>query len=542
MAKAQKKSVSRKLDEQPVPIARPLLWMAAAGIVLACVLIYAQTGSHEFINYDDPNYVVTNTNVNRGLTAQGIRWAFTTFDFYYWQPLTWISHMLDVQMFGMNAGRHHLESAALHAVNAVLLLVALRLLTGCLWRSAFAAALFALHPLRVESVAWVAERKDVLSGLFWMLTLITYALYVRKPSRRGYAAVLAAFLCAVMSKPSVVTLPFVLLLLDWWPLNRMNSPAQFWPRLREKLPMLAVVAASSLWTFLGQQQMGATVSLNALPFYFRTWNALLSYVRYLGKFLWPADLGVLYPYGKISASEVLGAFLLLTIITALVIWRSRRSPYLATGWFWFAGAMVPMIGLAQTGVQAMADRFTYLPMIGLAILVSWGFGELFQNWNVPLPLRFGAGGLALGILSFASFIQTTHWKNSVTLFEHTIAATSNNDVMHLNLAGMYQDMGRLDLAAPHFEAALQIEPNNVEGRNLLAGLYLRKRDYAKAEQHLLTVLKVKPDHREARKQLAECYLQTGRREEARTELIRVLRESPNDFEARTKMILLDQRR
>ncbi|MBV6430962.1 MAG: hypothetical protein IANPNBLG_01084 [Bryobacteraceae bacterium] len=522
----------------PVPLPPRMFWMAAGGLVMACFLIYFQTGSHGFINYDDPNYVVGNVHVNRGVTAEGIAWAFRTFDFYYWQPLTWLSHMVDCGIFGVNAGPQHLESALLHAVNTVLLMLALRMLTGALWRSALAAGLFALHPLRVESVAWIAERKDVLSGLFWMLTLIAYAGWVKNRTKGRYAAMLAAFLGAVMSKPSVVTLPFVLLLLDWWPLKRMRTRADLAALATEKWPMFAIVAASSVWTFVGQRAMGATVSLTALPFYFRLWNGVLSYARYVGKFLWPADLGVLYPYGKIPVTTMLGALLLLTLITAGVLRRGSRSGYLAAGWLWFLGAMVPMIGVAQTGVQAMADRFTYLPMIGLSIMAAWGLGELCVRFRVPLVARFGGAGLLLGVLTFVSFLQTTHWRDSFSLFEHTVAVTRDNDVMHLNLAGLYEQGGNLDKAIEHFEAALRIEPNNVEARRLLAGVYLKRRDFADAERNLTMVLQKQPDHLGARKELAECYLLTGRREEAKLQLRRVLQAAPNDFEARSKLIML----
>ncbi|MCZ2151033.1 MAG: tetratricopeptide repeat protein [Bryobacterales bacterium] len=523
---------------EPVPLSPRLFWMAAGGLVMACFLIYSQTGAHGFINYDDPNYVVRNVHVNSGLTAEGIAWAFRTFDFYYWQPLTWLSHMLDCQIFGVTAGPQHLESALLHAINAVLLMLALRMLTGAPWRSALAAALFALHPLRVESVAWIAERKDVLSGLFWMLTLIAYAAWLKNRAKGRYAAMLAAFVCAVMSKPSVVTLPFVLLLLDWWPLKRMRTRAGLAALATEKWPMFAIVAASSIWTFIGQRAMGATVSLSALPFYFRLWNAVLSYVRYLGKFLWPADLGALYPYGKIPVTVMLGALLLLTLITAGVLRRGARSGYLVTGWLWFLGAMVPMIGLAQTGVQAMADRFTYLPMIGLSIIAAWGMGEICSRFRVPLPVRFGGAGLLLGILTFVSFLQTTYWRDSFSLFEHTVAVTRDNDVMHLNLAGLYEQGGNFDKAIRHFESALRIEPNNVEARHLLAGVYLKRKDYADAERNLTMVLLKKPDHLDARKELAECYIRTGRPEEAKLQLRRVLQAAPNDFEARSKLIML----
>ena len=471
------------------------------GLVLACVLIYAQTAGHGFINYDDPNYLLNNVKINRGVSAEGLLWAFTSFDFYYWQPLTWISHMLDCQLFGLNAGPHHLMSLALHAANVALLFLALLRLTGAPGCSAFAAGLFGLHPLRVESVAWAAERKDVLSGLFWMLTLLAYSHYARRPERRRFLLVFAAFLGAVMSKPSVVTLPFVLLLLDAWPLRRLQSVADLRARAIEKLPLFAIIAAASLLTFVGQDRMGATVSLKALPFWFRIWNAIVSYVDYLAMTIWPVNLGVLYPYSKISGAEMASALLLLLAISGFVIWRRGSSPYLFTGWFWYAGALVPMIGLAQTGVQARADRFTYLPSIGLAIMVSWGLAEIASRLRVPFPLRAGVVGLVLGLLSFVSLVQTTRWKDSFTLFEHTVKVTRDNDVMHLNLADLYQQRRDLAKALPHYEAALRIEPTNIGARRLYAGALAMAGRTQEARQQFELVLQRDPNDSESRMQL-----------------------------------------
>lgn len=548
MAKPAKKSSPRPAAPAAPPAAAaslpviprlptPLFAAIAIFLAAATILIYAQTAFHEFINYDDPNYLITNSNVNRGLTLGGIVWALRTFDFYYWQPLTWISHMIDCQLFGLKPGGHHVVSLFFHAVNAVLLQWALFRLSGNFGRSCFAAGLFALHPLRVESVAWAAERKDVLSGLFWILTMLAYAAYVRHSTRRNYWLVFAAFLAAVMSKPSVVTLPFVLLLLDYWPLKRLRAVADLRPLLREKLALFAVIAASSLWTFFGQQKIGATVSLKALPFWFRTWNAATSYVDYLASFVWPAKLGVLYPYDKIPAAEFVTSLLLLAALSGFVLWRARQSGYLLTGWLWFLGAMVPMIGLAQSGLQARADRFTYLPMIGLAIVVSWGLAEVLRQ--VPLPFRFGAAGLLLGVLTFVSFLQTTHWKNSFTLFEHTIRVTQDNDVMHLNLAGLYQERNELDKAIPHFEAALRIEPTNGEAHFLVGGLLMRKGDYLAAIEHFRKVLELDAARVDARKQLAEAYFVLQRKAEAMREYQIILQQVPSDFEARSRLMMMN---
>lgn len=521
-----------------MPAAR-LLWMAALALVMGCLLIYFQTGGHDFINYDDPNYVITNRNVNSGLSIENVKWAFSSFAFYYWHPLTWISLMTDVQLFGPRPGPMHLVNMALHAANAALLLIALWLLTGALWRSIFAAALFAMHPLRVESVAWVAERKDVLSGLFWMLTLIAYARYAKTPSRKRYALVLAAFLGAVMSKPSVVTLPFVLLLIDWWPLVRWRTLSELGAMAKEKIPMFVVVAGVSVLTYVGQSIDGATVQLSALPLWYRVWNALLGYARYLGKFAWPADLGVLYPLGKMNGAEVFGAFVLLATITAVAVWQARKRGYLVTGWLWFLGVMVPMIGLAQSGLQSFADRFTYLPMIGLCIAVAWGVSELCNRTRVPVFARAGAGGLLLGILAFASMVQTSRWKDSISLFDHTIAVTKDNDVMHLNLAGLYDMRGEFDKSVQHFEAALQIEPANVEAHRLAGLVYWKKRDVPSAMRHFEAALKLKPDHTEARRGLADCLLAMGRKAEAQRELELLLKMNPGDVEARARLMMMN---
>jgi tetratricopeptide (TPR) repeat protein len=511
---------------------------AAVGIVVAVFFVYVQTASHEFINYDDPNYILRNRLVQAGITWEGLRWAFTTFDFYYWQPLTWVSHMLDCQLFGLDAGKHHLVSVLLHAVNAVLLLFALIALTRAPGPSAVAAALFALHPLRVESVAWAAERKDVLSGLFWMLTLLAYAKYAREKTVWRYWLVFAAFLGAVMSKPTVVTLPFVLLLLDWWPLGRIGSVSGFWACVREKWPLFALIAASSLWTFVGQKSMGAAVSLQALPFWFRLWNAVVSYADYLGKFVWPAGLGVLYPYGKIAGAEMGAALLLLLAITGFVVWRGRVSKYLVTGWFWYVGALVPMIGLAQTGLQARADRFTYLPMIGLAILAAWGLEEVASRLRVPVAVRAGAVSLVLGVLTFASFVQAMHWKNSFTLFAHTIAVTRDNDVMHLNLGDLYRQRRDWGRAIEHFEAALRIEPNNVEAHAIAGELYLQAGKVEGAVPHLEATLRLKPGHLGARKMLGRAYQAQGRADLAAEQFRQVLAVDPGDAEARAGLLMM----
>lgn len=548
--KSKRETQSRRQPQpepQPAALARTRsepsrFWFRLVCMALPVVAfsIYAQTAAYDFINYDDPNYVVRNEHVNRGLTWKGVQWAFRTFDFYYWQPLTWISHMLDCQLFGLDPGKHHLVNALLHAANALLALFAFFRLTSAFWPSAFLAGLFAFHPLRVESVAWIAERKDTLSGLFCFLTLLAYARYVRSPGAGRAVLVTAAFACGLMSKPSLVTLPFLLLLLDWWPLGRLHaSPSIIWPLVREKWLLFVLAAAAGVLTFLGQHRMGATVPLAALPVWFRFWNATVSYAKYIGKFLWPTDLGIVYPYGRIAGAEVAAAAALLLAISILALRQARRRGYMLTGWFWFVIAMVPMIGLAQTGVQAYADRFTYLPGIGLAMMLSWGAADWMSRVRAPRAAVAAGACLLLGALSLQSWRQAGYWRDSITLFTHTIAVTKDNDLMHLNLATIYEERGDIDRALVHFLEAARIEPKNVQTHHVIGTLYSRKREYEKAIPHFQAALKFHPAHLGARKELAEAFIRLGRIEEARQQLQRVLEYAPDDFEAKAKMMLID---
>ncbi len=541
MAKTRK-SKPAAAEPSPQPI-RPrneklLLAMAAFALVMACILIYAQTASHDFIRLDDTMYIHENRNVNTGLSLDNVFWALTTAKYYYWQPLTWISHMIDVQLFGLRAGPHHIVSVMWHCANSVLLLIALWRLTGSLWRSAIAAGLFALHPLRVESVAWIAERKDVLSGFFWMLTLIGYAWYARRPSRGRLYVVTALFALGLMSKPSVVTLPFVLVLLDYWPLRRWHTLEGCKAMLLEKTPMLVLSAVISLITFSGQRQMGAVITLESLPMYFRIWNGLVSYTRYLGKMIWPVDLGVMYPFGKIAPGALIGAIALLTLITVFAWLRRGKNPYLIVGWLWFLGAMVPMLGLAQAGTQALADRFTYLPMIGICIAVSWGLAALASRFRMPLPARAAVVGLLLGILSFLSLLQASRWKDSLTLFEHTLSVTKDNDMMLVNLAALKKQAGDLDRALELYEEVVRLEPTKTLIHLEAGTIAFRKGKNEQALRHFDAVLRIEPNNPSAMRGRADCLLAEGKKEEARTQLQELLRLWPNDVEARARLMMM----
>jgi tetratricopeptide (TPR) repeat protein len=412
-----------------------------------------------FVNYDDPDYVYENPAVLAGLTAEGARWAFTTGHAANWHPLTWLSHMADIELFGLRPWGHHLGSVLLHAINSALLLLALHAMTGSLWRSAFAAAVFALHPLRVESVAWVSERKDGLSGLFFMLTLLAYLQHVRRPRPLSLAGVSVLFALGLMAKPMLVTLPFVLLLLDAWPLGRARNGRAAWPGLvREKIPLLLLAAASCVITILVQQQGEAVRTLAELSWLHRSANALVAYAAYLGMTLAPLGLATPYPHpgAAISLPLAAAAGLLLAGISLTVFHLRRRAPCLLTGWLWYLGMLVPVIGLVQVGGQAWADRYTYLPQIGLLIMLAW---------SLPQPSRTGprralalAAGLVLLGLALLAWRQIGFWRDSVALHTRALACTARNSVALSNLGEALDRAGRTQEALACYEAAAAIAP------------------------------------------------------------------------------------
>ena len=360
-------------------------------------LVFGQTLWHDFINYDDPRYVYENTKITGGLSISGIAWAFTHIHSLNWHPLTTISHMLDCQLYGLKAGWHHFTNVLLHTVAAMLLFLALQQMTGAVWRSAFVAAVFAIHPLRVESVAWIAERKDVLSGVFFMLTLLAYVNYVRLPRIRGYLAVVFLFACGLMSKPMLVTLPFVLLLLDYWPLDRIKG--QLWKRVVEKIPLIALSAVSSVITFLVQK--GAVGQTEELPIFERINNAVVSYVLYIWQMLWPVNLAVFYPHpeNRLPLWEIVCCLLVVMCITVAAIALRKHRPYLLTGWLWYLGMLVPVIGLVQVGWQGRADRYTYLPQIGLYIAATWAVADLTILYRHQRAILSTAAILVIAALS-----------------------------------------------------------------------------------------------------------------------------------------------
>jgi tetratricopeptide (TPR) repeat protein len=475
-------------------------------LVVLTLVIYWQVGGHEFINYDDNVYITDNPNVRTGLTLDNIKWAFTTGYAVNWHPLTWLSHMLDVDLFGLNPKGHHLASVFFHAVNTILLFLVLKRMTGGLWQSAVVAALFALHPLHVESVAWASERKDLVSTLFWILTMWAYTIYVERKNVRYYLLVVLFLALGLMSKPMLVTLPFVLLLLDVWPLRRFelkgtedkkrkirgrsNTHLYSSANLRlvlEKLPLFGLVVASSAVTYLVQQSVAMTFG-QQFSFTLRLGNAFLSYIDYIRKMFWPSDLALLYVHRAMSPDwqvvmlpqwKVGLAFLVLVLVSVVAIRKVKRYPYLFVGWFWYVGTLVPVIGLIQVGEQALADRYTYVPLIGLFIAIVWGISDIAARRRIGRVPIVAASTFVLVALMILSWKQIGYWQSSVTIFENTIRATEVNPVAHYNLGYALHMQGKLNDAIPQYTEALRIVPFYTEAFNMLQLALLTQGDKAK---------------------------------------------------------------
>lgn len=482
----------------------------AGGFLVAAVL-FAYQGSLQngFVEFDDNEYVTGNAVVRSGIRGEGIWWAFTAFHSANWHPLTWLSHMLDCQVWGLNPAGHHLTSVILHAVNTILLLGLLHRMTGSFWRSWLVAALFALHPLHVESVAWVAERKDVLSGCFWVLTLSAYAAYVRNPTRARYWTVPALFALGLMAKPILVTLPFVLLLMDYWPLRR----ARGWATLvAEKVPLFVLSAASAVITVLAQQTLGAVVPIERASAWARLSNAAAAYLRYLGRAFWPLDLAVYYLLRPVPLRLVVASVLLLSAVSVWAVRERRRRPYLLVGWLWFLGTLVPVIGLVQVGSQAMADRYTYIPLIGLFVMVAWGVPDYLGGRLDRIRHVFVAGLLAA--LAWLTCVQVGYWRNSVVLFERALSIGGSNSLVHYNLGVALAKEGRNEEAIVHYREALRLWPNYLEARNNLGdALYARGR-LAEAEPEYREALRLKPDFAPAHNSLGVVLALQKRADEA----------------------------
>ena len=485
------------------------LLLAAIGF-----LIYAQLLHHQFIVYDDDAYVTENQHVKTGFTRENVIWAFTSGLTANWIPLTWLSHMLDCQLFDLKPQWHHFTNLLLHIINTLLLFAVLRQMTSALWQSAFVAAAFALHPLHVESVAWVSERKDVLSALFWILTMAAYLRYVRYTSIKWYLLTLLLFAMGLMAKPMLVTLPFVLLLLDYWPLDRfkVNGTARL---IREKIPFLVLSAVSSVITFLVQQSAGAVSKIESIPLLTRLANAFVSYMAYIEKMLWPSRLAVLYPYPVegLPMQRLVTAVLLLLGISFWVIHIAKNSRYLLVGWLWYLGTLVPVIGLIQVGNQSMADRYTYLPSIGIFIMIAWGISEISVKWRFRKILLCISSVAVLSAFSICTYFQLHYWQNSVTLFEHTIKVTRNNLLAYINLDNAYVELGRYNDAVEACKQAISIKPNYAKAHYNLSVAYIQLGRWQDAIEACEQAISIKPNYAKAYYSLGVAYGRLGRQQD-----------------------------
>jgi len=526
-------------------------------IVLATLSVYLPAKNFDFINYDDDMYVFHNPRVLGGLTLKNILWSLTATEAYNWHPLTWISHMGDIQLFGLNAGGHHLTSIGFHILNTVLLLIWLNTMTGEFWKSSFVAALFALHPLHVESVVWIAERKDVLCTFFCFLALLSYTYYCQNEKRQQYLLSLLFFICALMAKPMAVTLPFVFLILDYWPLKRfpevfsIKIPVHDKQALRhllvEKIPFI-VFSFLSCWITLAAQHR-AVVPVVAFPLIPRIANSLISYTEYLAKMACPFPLAFLYPHPRMFSLWKLTASLFVMLsISILTILKIRRRPWLAVGWFWYIGTLVPVIGLVQVGVQGYADRYTYIPLIGLFVMIAWQVPEMVQSWkHKTIALSVSAAGI-LSVLWVLTSLQIRHWENSITLFEHALKSTSRNFVAHNTLGISLAEKGNFNEAIMHFREAIRINPgfcdpyynlgaisftkgniqeaichfqdriacnpNSAYFYNLLAILYFELKQIDNAIIYYEKALKIRPDYVEAMTNLGIALALIGKTDES----------------------------
>jgi tetratricopeptide (TPR) repeat protein len=499
-------------------------WLTIGACIFLAVLtwiVFGQTLGHDFVNYDDPKYVYENTKITSGLSISGIGWAFTHIHSENWHPLTTISHMLDCQLYGLKAGVHHFTKALLHAIAVILLFLTLQHMTGAFWRSAFVAAVFAIHPLHVESVAWIAERKDVLSGVFFMLTLLAYVNYVRAPSVTRYLTVVLVFAFGLMSKPMLVTLPCVLLLLDYWPLKRIRGQTSEIRRqenllmlVAEKIPLIVLSAISSAITFLAQRYaIGWT---EQLPIRWRINNALATYVAYIWQMFWPANLAVFYPHSenRLPLWEIVLALAILIGITTAALALRKKRPYFIIGWLWYVGMLVPVIGLVQVGWQGRADRYTYLPQIGLYILITWAVADFTASWRRQREILSVGAVIIIGVLGWRAWIQTSYWRDSETLFNHALAVTANNDVAQNNLGIVLLQKGKLDEAISRLQTAVDLRPENAPAHNNLAKALLQKDQVADAMVHYRKLLEIQPENVETRNILGTVLIQQRRTREA----------------------------
>jgi tetratricopeptide (TPR) repeat protein len=511
-------------------------------LVVAVLAVYMQTVNHQFLSFDDEDYVTRNPHVASGITGKNIIWAFTSVHAANWHPVTWLSHMADAQFYGMNPRGHHLTNVVIHTITMLLLFLFLLSVTGALWKSFFVAALFGLHPLHVESVAWVAERKDVLSAFFWMLTLYVYCEYVAKPRPSLYIISLVCFALGLMSKPMLVTLPAVLLLLDFWPLGRYRvkdlppGQRQHWEQattlIREKIPFFVCSLLSIAVTIYAQHKGKAICDFDEISFTLRIGNALTSYISYIAKTFWPQDLSILYPlHLPIPVWQVISSLIILLLVSATAIRTGRRYPYLAVGWFWFLATLVPVIGLIQVGSQAMADRYTYIPLIGLFIIVAWGVPELTKGLRYHKGMLALLAGAVITVSAALTWQQLGYWQDNISLFRHSLRVTTGNYLIHYSLGVALADKGDLNAAILEYQAASRINPDFAPPHNNLGLAFASKGDLDTAIQEYRVALRIGPGNIKAHNNLGIAFARKGDLDAAIHEFQEALLVDPKNTQA-----------
>lgn len=517
-------------------------------LVISTLAVYWQVKNSAFV-FDDTLYITDNPHVQSGFTPESIKWAFNYSnrpDHTYWHPLTWFSHMLDCRLFALNPCMHHLDNLFFHIVNSLLLFIVFRRMTGTTWESAFVAALFALHPINVDSVAWIAERKNLLSTFFWLLTMLAYTRYSERPCILRYLPVFVAFALGLLAKPMLVTLPFVLLLLDYWPLKRIKFEAQnsknniqridgtnfsttsILQLILEKVPFFILSAISIRISTISSHCGDQIISTKSTAIGLRIANALVSYVAYIGKMIYPRNLTVFYPYPEtLPVWQVIGAFLLLVGVSAFIVIRWKRFPYLVTGWLWYLGTLVPVIGLMQVGLwPAMADRWAYVPLIGVFTIIAWGISDLQSRWHVKKITISMSAATFLTLLMMVTWVQAGYWKNSFSLFSHAIEVTSNNYLAHNNLGLALKNKGDVYEAIYHYSEALRIDPEYILAHNNLGIALAEQGRTDEAFYHFSKALRLKPDFAEAHNNLGYVLAGQGKIFEAFSHYHEALRIKP----------------
>jgi protein O-mannosyl-transferase len=527
--------------------------------MVATFYVYSQVQSHQFINFDDDLYITNNINVQAGLTSKSYIWAFTTSHPPYWHPVTWLSHMLDYEMYGLHAKGHHLTSLFFHIANVLILFIVLSRMTGELWKSGLVAAMFAFHPLNIESVAWIAERKNILSTLFFLLTIWAYVCYVHTSTLKRYGLVVLFFTLGLMSKPMLVTLPFVLLLLDYWPLKRLkvwhendhNETSEIKAAINpnalklliEKIPLFLLSIALSITTVYFQKIAGAVQSLDRFPFQTRLVNSMVSYIKYLGKMLWPTELSILYPHPGNALPVWQGIFCCFALIgiTIISIRLINKAPYFAIGWFWYMGTLIPVIGIVQVGLQAMADRFTYIPQIGIFIIIAWGAPELLSRWRQKKKVLSASGGIIILALLTTTSNQLSRWKNSITIFQHAIEVTDKKypdfGIAYNNLAIAQFGEQKIKEAIYNLKMAIQLRPKDFKAHQNLGVALFTDQKIRESIYHYNKAIELNPNYAKSFFNLGKAQMQQGKIKKAIHNFRKTLKLKPNHAKAKNSLKL-----